>query len=89
MRYMGGKFRQSKHYAPIINELRAGRPYLEPFLGSAVVMEKIQGGIRIGSDANQYLIALYKAIQGGWIPPEHISEADYSLLADMPHQSPS
>lgn len=91
MRYVGGKFRQSKHYAPIINDLRDGRPYLEPFLGSGVVMEKVQGGIRIGSDSNRYLIALLQAIQDGWIPPEFISEdeykavkADYSLLADMP-----
>lgn len=90
MRYQGGKYRLSKRIARIVEELRSpGQIYYEPFCGSCVVAEKISG-IRIASDINPYLIALFRQLQAGWSPPTTIDEGFYSLVKNnMNNMSPA
>lgn len=89
MRYQGGKVKASRYYAPIFNSLiqRHGFVnYYEPFCGSLAVAEKINCKNIFCSDANQYLIELYKALQNGWLPPISISEKDYTLIKANPEK---
>ena len=81
MRYLGGKFRIQKPLAAIINRvlLDTGRNYYEPFCGSCYVLQNIQAPKRYASDAHKELIAMWQALQGGWTPPEHVSEHAYKL----------
>ena len=77
MRYMGSKRRIAKHLVPIISAHRkANQVYVEPFAGGMNMMENFRGE-RIANDLNHYVIACFKALQGGWIPPKFVSEDEY------------
>jgi len=80
MRYMGNKNRYAKDLLSIIlKDRRCDQWYVEPFVGSFSVIDKVSGN-RIANDINYYLIELFKAIQDGWIPPETVSEAEYKEI---------
>lgn len=65
MKYMGSKARIAKHLLPIIlKDRKKGQWYVEPFVGGANMIVKVDGN-RIGSDANKYLIALLDGLQNG------------------------
>ena len=82
MKYMGSKNRIAKELLPLIlRKRKENQWYVEPFVGGANMIDKVTGN-RIGSDVNEYLIALYKALQNGWVPPETITEEDYKLIKD-------
>lgn len=73
---MGSKRRFAKELLPIIlNDRIEGRYYVEPFCGGCNVIDKVDGN-RIANDYNQDLIAMWKSLQGGWIPPDYTKE-DY------------
>lgn len=55
---------------------RPGQTWVEPFVGGANVIDKVTGP-RMGFDSNPYLIALYKALQSGWEPPEEVNKDLY------------
>ena len=76
---MGSKARISKDLAPIIQSYITDetKGYLEPFVGGANMIDKIKCDKKIGCDINEYLIAMWKAIQSGWIPPQDISKEEY------------
>ena len=58
MKYMGSKARIAKHILPIIlKDRKDGQWYVEPFVGGANVIDKVDGN-RIGCDINPYLIAI-------------------------------
>lgn len=57
-------------------ENRNGRTWVEPFVGGANMIDKVDGH-RIGGDFNKHLIKFFKAIQGGWLPPKNISLEQY------------
>ena len=76
MQYMGSKNRIAKHLLPIMLENRNGRTWVEPFVGGANMIDKVDGK-RIGSDIHKHLIALHKALQSGWIPPTEVSKEMY------------
>lgn len=76
MKYMGSKNRIAKHLLPIMLENRNGRTWVEPFVGGANMIDKVDGK-RIGADFNEYLIAMWKALQNGWTPPDFVSEEDW------------
>lgn len=81
MKYMGSKMRYAHEFIPIILGSDVAGCYVEPFVGGANVIDKIPTSFfRIGNDANEYLIALYQAVQAGWIPPSEISERDYRSI---------
>ena len=59
MKYMGSKNRIAKHLLPIMLENRNGRTWVEPFVGGANMIDKVDGK-RIGADLNEHLVkALY------------------------------
>lgn len=76
MKYMGSKNRIAKHLLPIMLENRNGRTWVEPFVGGANMIDKVDGK-RIGADLNEYLIAMWKELQKGWIPPDFVSEENW------------
>lgn len=80
MKYMGGKGRYAKELLPIIlKDRRADQCYVEPFVGGCGMMDKVDGW-RLGCDINPYLIALWKAVQKGWDPPDNITEDEYNEI---------
>ena len=72
MKYMGSKNRIAKEILPIMLKERGERTWVEPFVGGANIIDKVKGD-RIGSDNQQYVIALYKALQNGYVPPKEVS----------------
>ncbi len=72
MKYMGSKNRIAKEILPIMLKERGQRTWVEPFVGGANVIDKVQGK-RIGNDNQEYVIALYKALQNGYIPPKEVT----------------
>ena len=74
---MGSKNRIAKEILPII--LKDRKPhqwYVEPFVGGANMIDKVEG-LRMGSDVNEYLIAMFQALQDGWTPPKVVTEQNY------------
>jgi DNA adenine methylase len=77
--YCGGKFRVRKQIGAYLNKIRKeGQAYYEPFVGGGWILSQIKEGPNYASDANEYLIAMWKAVKKGWIPPSKISEAQYA-----------
>ena len=72
MKYMGSKNRIAKEILPIMLKERGERTWVEPFVGGANVIDKVQGS-RIGNDNQEYVIALYKALQNGYVPPKEVT----------------
>ena len=52
--------------------------YIEPFVGGANIIDKIKCNKKVGYDIHPQLIAMWKALQEGWKPPDHISEEEYN-----------
>ena len=80
--YLGGKTRMVKTIVPIIEEMREQGTgmYFEPFVGGGSILESLDPmkGQRYAGDTNKYLIALYTAIQNGWVPPDVVTEEEYA-----------
>jgi DNA adenine methylase len=80
MNYQGSKLKQSKLILPIIlADRHPEQPYVEPFVGGFNMIDKVEG-YRVANDKHPYLIALFKSILDGWIPPEYTSENQYDLI---------
>lgn len=63
MRYQGSKNKLSKYIVPILQSIIDENKlnyYIEPFVGSASIIEKIKCENKIGSDINPELISLLK-----------------------------
>lgn len=83
MKYMGSKARHAKHILPIILADRTdGQWYVDPFVGGANVIDKVDGS-RIGADYNPHIIALWRAVADGWIPPDVVTEEEYAELKEQ------
>ena len=77
---MGSKNRIAKHILPIIlKDRKEGQWYVEPFVGGANMIDKVDGD-RIGADVNTYLIALLQSMSMGWLPPEVVTEEEYEYV---------
>lgn len=80
MRYNGGKAIACKRFAKVINQFSYGKEtYVEPFVGAAWVTQYVEHPIRMVYDINPYLIAMWRALQEGWIPPGNITEDEYRI----------
>lgn len=81
MKYMGGKSKIAKNIVPIIQE-RIDKykcsMYIEPFVGGANIIDKIKCDIRIASDNNKYLIALYNNLDKIDNLPKEVSHEHYA-----------
>lgn len=81
MRYVGSKNRLSKELAPIIQSYITDETvaYIEPFVGGANMIDKINHHNKIGSDVHKELIALhnYNKNNSNFLP-KTISEDEYT-----------
>lgn len=81
MRYFGGKGTIADPICNMINQwMKPGQEFIEPFVGSAWIVRDVTAKRRFASDTNPYLIAMYKALQNGWVPPTHFNESEYKAL---------
>jgi DNA adenine methylase len=85
MHYLGGKCRLAKSLASVMPETTC---YVEPFVGAGSVLCEMSSPVRCASDANEALIAMWRALQSGWIPPEHVSEAEHRAAKALSDQDP-
>src|SRR5574343_212970 len=88
MQYMGSKAKLAKFIIPVILQ-NSKNPYcwVEPFVGGCGMIKNVNCP-RIGGDTNEYLIALWKAVQSGWIPPSDISEELYGEIKNNKESYP-
>lgn len=83
MKYMGSKNRISKEILPIITKyLTEDRCYVEPFCGGCGMLDKVKHGKKIGSDINNYLIAMWRFLQQGFDFPKTITKKMYTMFRD-------
>lgn len=85
MWYLGSKSRLSKDLAPIIQSYITEdmKGYIEPFVGGANMIDKIDCPVRIGSDIHPQLIALLqKAKTDVDSIPDNITEEEYKRVKD-------
>lgn len=80
MNYQGGKHRLAGRIAARIAELRAGRAYVEPFLGGASVAAAVGGDGAVLSDLRACVISMWRAATAGWVPPETMTEEEYRRI---------
>lgn len=91
MKYLGGKYKLGKAIGKIINShLCNTKDFYEPFVGGFNIIPHIytSGGI-YASDTHRPLIAMYKALQDGWLPPNEVSEVEYELAKRLPDSDPN
>jgi DNA adenine methylase len=70
---MGSKARFAKELLPVIlKDRKDGQWYVEPFAGGMNIIANVDGN-RLANDIHPYLIAMWKALVSGWIPPEYVS----------------
>lgn len=80
MKYMGSKSRVAKYIVPIIQkyiDTTGADTYIEPFVGGANVIDKIQCRHRIGYDVNGFLIGLFSELQNGMELPDEVPKELY------------
>ena len=65
-------------FAIILKDRKENQYYVEPFVGGANIIDKVDG-LRIGNDANKYLIAMWKGLQENLERPYFIDKDLYSL----------
>ena len=52
------------------------------------MIDHINCNKRYGADINEYLIAMWKALQNGFLPPKNISKEEYEQIRDNKDQYP-
>jgi site-specific DNA-adenine methylase len=89
VQYVGSKNRLSKELVPIIQSYikENTKGYLEPFVGGANIIDKIQCDNRIGCDVHEELIELLKYAQTNELP-ETISEEEYREVKENKSKYP-
>ena len=82
MKYLGSKNKISKHLKPIIESYLVDKDvYIEPFVGGANMIDKINFNNKIGSDLNKYVIELLKVAQNNAeLIPNEIDEEEYNKV---------
>ena len=91
MVYQGGKFKQSKEIAPIINKCIKDNKienYYEPFVGGANILDKIICENLYANDIDFDLIAFYNFIKNGGEPLETVSKELYIDAKNFPENYP-
>ena len=89
MQYVGSKNRLSKELVPIIQSYITAdtKGYLEPFVGGANIIDKIECNNKIGVDVHEELIELLKYAQQNELP-ETISEEEYNEVKNNKEDYP-
>lgn len=87
MKYMGSKARITKHILPIIlKDRKQGQWYVEPFVGGANMIDKVDGN-QIGGEFNSYIAEMWKELIKGTKPPT-ITKGDYQNIKANPNNLP-
>jgi len=86
MKYMGSKNRLAKDIVPILNSFNDRELYIEPFVGGANIIDKVDFKIKRGLDKNKYLIALLDYLTTDNELPTTISEEEYYNVRDNKEQ---
>lgn len=82
MQYFGGKTKVSNQIVEYLESVRKeNQTYIEPFVGGGIICSKMSGE-RKAYDYNEYLIEMYKAVQGGYELPNCISEEEYKYIRE-------
>ena len=84
--YQGGKHRHAKRIVAVLPE----KPIVwEPFCGGlSVTVELAKRSCKlIATDKNKALIALYRSVRAGWMPP-YVSERVYANARNLPDTDP-
>lgn len=82
MQYFGGKTKVSNQIVNYLESVRKeNQVYIEPFIGGGIICSKMSGE-RKAYDYNEYLIEMYKAVQGGYDLPNCISEEEYKYIRE-------
>lgn len=91
MRYLGNKDHLAKKLLPYILENRkSNQLYWEPFVGSCGMLQHVDGR-RLGSDTNQYIIALNNKLANSeksldyWLP-DSINKEEYNFAKEHQEQ---
>jgi len=87
MKYMGSKNRIAKYLLPIMLENRNGRTWVEPFVGGANMIDKVEGK-KIGADLNEYVVSLLNQMSKPNFKAPEISEEKYNDIRKYPSQYP-
>ena len=88
MRYQGGKRRSARFIAPYVARLRDDAPVTDVadlFLGSCgveVAFDKLGTSVTLGAEVCPAIIACYRAICGGWQPPQRLSREEYARIKE-------
>jgi DNA adenine methylase len=84
MKYMGSKNRHAKYILPLIHKAiheTKAEAYVEPFVGGGNLIDKVNTSVpKIANDSHYYLIEMWKALKGGWVPPELVTEDMYDNI---------
>lgn len=87
MKYMGSKARIARELYNRICAVtpREGRPWVEPFAGGMNMICNVPAsdGPRFANDVNPYLIAMFKALVSGWVPPKNITKDFYEQCRNL------
>ena len=94
MRYQGGKSKIARPIAETIQALsqrRDGSVLVSLFCGSCAVEAKLAPFFDrlICNDAHPYLMAMWRALQDGWEPPDIVTEAEYQYIKDHKDEDPA
>ena len=88
MKYLGSKNRVAKHILPIMLKYRKENAcWVEPFVGGANMIDKVKGW-RIGSDLNEYVIALLNEMSKPNFEAPEINEEKYNDIKKYQSQYP-
>ena len=90
MQYMGGKSRISKQIAEILNSaINRDTPFVSLFCGSCAIESKVQADVKILNDKHPYLIAMWQALQNGWMPPDVVTKEEYYRVKANMDENPA
>lgn len=90
MQYMGGKSRISKQIAEILNSaINKNTPFVSLFCGSCAIESKVQTDVKILNDKHPYLIAMWQALQNGWMPPDVVTKEEYYRVKANMDENPA
>lgn len=87
---MGGKSRISKQIAEILNSaINKDTPFVSLFCGSCAIESKVQADTKILNDKHPYLVAMWQALQNGWMPPDVVTKEEYYRVKANMDENPA
>ena len=90
MQYMGGKSRISKQIAEVLNSaIDKNTPFVSLFCGSCAIESKVQADVKILNDKHPYLIAMWQALQNGWMPHDVVTKEEYYRVKANMDENPA